>query len=298
MCIRDRITHKPDRATMVLDVNAGPRPAIREIDTNSEDPADRGVLAGSGIAVGQLYDPAALDAQLEKYQATLRARGFYEAQASHSADLESVPGGGAGATVHIMIDRGPHVSVAFSGDPLPEAERDRLVPIRAEASADEDLLEDSNRAIEDYFRARGYRDATATYTREEMPGELTIRFTISRGPRYVVDSYAIEGNTSIPATELAPIVRLKAGEPFVQAQVDAAVAGIRGLYRARGFTRAMVMPAVAVLPATGNAAADRQVQLTLTVSEGPRTIVGAVDLTGNAVLPSAQLLTGAATMPG
>src|SRR6185369_4651733 len=218
---RIEITHKPDRATMVLDINAGPRPVIRDIVVNSEDPADRAALAGSSIAVGQLYDPAAIDAQLEKYQAALRTRGFYEAQASHSADLETAPGGGAGATVHIMIDRGPHVSVAFSGDPLPEAERERLVPIRAEASADEDLLEDSNRAIEDYFRARGYRDAAAMYTREEAPGELTIRFTVSRGPRYVVESVAIDGNVAIPSAELGPIIRLKAGEPFVQAQVDA-----------------------------------------------------------------------------
>ena len=295
---RIEITHKPDRATMVLDINAGPRPVIRDIVVNSDDPADRSALAGSGIAVGQLYDPASIDAQLEKYQASLRARGFYEAQASHSADLTSTPSSAPGATVHIMIDRGPHVSVAFSGDPLPEAERERLVPIRAEASADEDLLEDSNRAIEDYFRARGYRDATAMYTREETSGELTIRFTISRGLRYMVDSVAIDGNTSIPASELAPIVRLKAGEPFVQAQVDAAVAGIRGLYRARGFTRAMVMPSVVGLPATGSAAGDRQVRVTLAVAEGARTIVGAVDLTGNMVLTTAQLLMGAATAPG
>src|SRR4029453_6775155 len=139
--------------------------------------------------------------------------------------------------------------------------------MRAEASADEDLLEDSNRAIEDYFHARGYRDATAMYSREETPGELTIRFTISRGPRYVLNSVVIDGNTSVPASELTPIVRLKTGEPFGQAQVDAAVTGIRGLYRARGFTRTMVMPSVAVLPATGNAAGDRQVKVTLAVAK-------------------------------
>jgi len=136
------------------------------------------------------------------------------------------------------------------------------------------------------------------YTREETPGELTIRFTISRGPRYVIDSFAIDGNTSIPASELTPVVRLKAGEPFVQAQVDAAVTGIRGLYRARGFTRATVMPSVAVLPATGNGAGDRQVQVTLTVAEGPRTVVGTVDVMGNMVFTTAQLLMGAATAAG
>jgi len=295
---RIEVTHKPDRASMVLDINAGPRPVIRDIVLNTDDPADRSALAGTGIAVGQVYDPAIIDAQLEKYQATLRGRGFYEARASQTADVTGTdPGGAVGARVQVMIDRGPHVSVAFSGDPLPEAERERLVPIRAEASADEDLLEDSNRAIEDYFRGRGYRDAMVMYTREESPGELTIRFTISRGPRYVVDAVDIDGNTSVPTSELTPIVRVKTGEPFVQAQVDAAVAGIRGLYRGRGFTRAMVTPAV-VTSANATATGDRQVEVTLTVAEGPRTLVGAVDLLGNTVLSTTQLLTGAATASG
>jgi len=292
---RIEITHKPDRASMVLDINAGPRPIIRDIVVNTDDPADRSVLAGTDIAVGQVYDPAIIDAQLEKYQATLRGRGFYEAQVSQAADVTGESGGAAGARVRVMIDRGPHVSVAFSGDPLPEAERERLVPIRAEGSADEDLLEDSNRAIEDYFRARGYRDAMVMYTREERPGELTIRFTISRGPRYMVESIDIEGNASVPTSELTPVVRVKAGEPFVQAQVDAAAAGIRGLYRSRGFTRAMVMPTVA---ASGTGTEDRQVQVTLDVAEGPRTLVGAVELKGNTVLSTTQLLTGAATASG
>ena len=143
---------------------------------------------------GRPYEAAAVDAQLEKYQATLRARGFYEARATDSVDFVN-----GGAIVRVAIDRGPHVSVAFSGDPLPEAERDRLVPIRAEASADEDLLEDSSRAIEDYFHVRGYRDADVLYAREEAPGELTVRFTITRGPRYLVDDVTINGNTAVAA---------------------------------------------------------------------------------------------------
>src|SRR5204863_10198945 len=156
-------------------------------------------------------DAAQVDALLQKYQDSLRARGFYAARATHTVDFVN-----GGAVVRVAIDRGPHVSVAFEGDPLPEAERERLVPIRAEASADEDLLEDSNRAIEDYFHARGYRDAMANYTRDEsVPGELTVRFTIMRGPRYVVDMVAIKGNMSIGSMELAPIVRVKGGDPFV-----------------------------------------------------------------------------------
>jgi outer membrane protein assembly complex protein YaeT len=293
---RIEISHRPDRASMVLEINAGPRAAIGQVDVDADDPADRGALANTGVAVGAPYDAAAIDTQLEKYQAALRARGYYEARATHNVDFVN-----GGASVHVAIDRGPHVLVAFAGDPLPEADRERLVPIRAEASADEDLLEDSSRAIEDYFHGRGYRDATAMYTRDEsVAGEVTVRFTVARGPRYVVDALAIAGNMSIPTTELAPIVRLKAGDVFVQGALDAALAGIRGLYRARGFTRAVVMPAVAVLPAGERPApaADRHVEVTIGVTEGPRTFVNAVDLRGNMVFSDAELRAPLATLPG
>lgn len=292
---RIEVTHKPDRASMVMDITAGPRAMISRIDIDAEDAADNAPLANSGVAVGRPYDFVQVDDQLQKYQATLRGMGFYEARASHNVDFVN-----GGAIVRVAIDRGPHVSVAFSGDPLPEAERDRLVPIRAEASADEDLLEDSSRAIEDYFHQRGYRDATAIYMREEVPGELTVRFTISRGPRYLVDSIAVNGATAIPAGELTPIVRLKIGDPFVQAAVDAAVAGIRGLYRSRGFTRAMVTPKVSVLPAGERPSVDvdRHVEVTLDITEGPRTLVGAIDVMGNRVLSTDQLRATFATMVG
>ena len=292
---RIEITHKPDRASMVLDITAGPRALIRDIQIDADDPSDRNALANTGIAIGQPYGAADVDAQLQKYQAMLRSRGFYEARAAHNVDFVN-----GGAIVRVAIDRGPHVSVAFSGDALPEAERDRLVPIRAEASADEDLLEDSSRAIEDYFHARGYREATATYTREDAPGELTVRFTISRGARYIVDALTIKGNSVLPTTELAPIVRLKSGDPFVQGTLDAALAGIRGLYRARGFTHAVVMPTVAALPAGDRPAAtdDRHVEVNIEITEGPRMFVGSVDLSGNMVLASDAVRASLATVPG
>jgi outer membrane protein insertion porin family len=293
---RIEITHKPDRASMVLEINSGPRAPIRQIEVDADDPNDRAALANTDVAMGRPYDAVKIEAVLEKYQAELRSRGFYEATATYTADFVS-----DGAIVRVAIDRGPHVSVAFSGDALPEADRDRLVPIRTEASADEDLLEDSSRAIEDYFRARGYREATAMYMRDEsVPGELTVRFTISRGPRYIVESVGLNGNNSMSGPELLMIVRLKPGDPFVQATLDAAVAGIRALYRTRGFTRAMVMPTVSVLPVGDRPGPndDRHVEVTLDVAEGPRTIVGAVDLSGNTVLADDALRAGLSTVPG
>jgi hypothetical protein len=86
----------------------------------------RAALTNARFRVGQPYDAAAIAEQLQKYEASLRGQGFYEARATPSVDFV-----GNGAVVRISVDRGPHVSVAFAGDPLPEADRDRLVPIRA-----------------------------------------------------------------------------------------------------------------------------------------------------------------------
>jgi outer membrane protein assembly complex protein YaeT len=291
---RIEITHAPDRASMVFDIIAGPRAAIRQIEFDGS-PEDRSVFANTAVAAGQPYDASVVDAQLQKYQTGLRNRGFYEARASHTVTFTN-----GGAIVHVMLDRGPHVSVAFSGDAVPEADRDRLVPIKAEASADEDLLEDSDRAIEDYFHARGYRDAMAIYTREEANGELTVRFTVTRGPRYVVDQVTVNGNNSMTAAELMPLVRMKASDPFVQATLDNTVSQMRTLYRGRGFTRAMVTPTVAVLPLPVGAAAgdDRHVQVAIDVAEGPRAFVGAVTITGNTVLGADEIRGWLATVPG
>jgi outer membrane protein assembly complex protein YaeT len=285
------ITHDPDRASMVLQIDSGPRAVIRDIEFDAVSD-DQAVFANTGIHAGQPYDAAVIQGHLQKYETTLRARGFYEAAATHT-----VAYAGNGAIVRVSIDRGPHVSVAFSGDPLPQADRDRLVPIRAEGSADEDLLEDSSRAIEDYFHDRGYREAMATYVREESPqnDELTIRFTIARGPRYVVDSVSLNGSTALPAADLAPVVRMKPGDLFVQATLDAAVSAIRNLYRSRGFTHVTVMPGVGVLPPNGN---DRHVEVSIDVTEGPRTLVGAVEIAGNMVLSEAEIRPWLTVAPG
>jgi outer membrane protein insertion porin family len=277
-------THQPDRATMAFDIAAGVRAAIGRLDVDEVDAVDRHVPAGDlGIRAGDPYDNAAIMAALERYAAALRARGFYEARAVHTPTFEA----DGTATVRVTIDRGPLVTVAFAGDPLPEAERDRLVPVRAEGSADEDLLEDATSAIEEYLQARGYRDAVAEYARTESEGTLTITFTLKRGSRFVVGDVAIVGNSSVPLADLQRLVSIERGQPYVQATAAAAAAAIRDAYRARGFTRTVVQIAVTAQETPG--AGDRPVAVRFNLTEGPRTVVSSIAFTGNQVLPDAEL---------
>ncbi|MBI2189823.1 MAG: BamA/TamA family outer membrane protein [Acidobacteria bacterium] len=285
-------THQPDRATMVFEIAAGTRAAIGRIDVDEIDAADRRTAPGDiGIRVGDPYDNAVIVQALDRYTSALRARGFYEARAVHTPTFE--PDGIA--TVRVTIDRGPLVDVAFAGDPLPEADRDRLVPVRAEGSADEDLLEDATFAIEEYLEARGYRDAAVEYSREERDGRLTITFTVKRGPRYVVDSVGIAGNVSVPLADLEKLAAIERGQPYVQAAATKTAAAIRDAYRARGFTRTTVQIAVTELAPAGG---DRPVGVRFNVAEGPRTVVASIGFQGNQVLAEAQLHAVMTTAPG
>ena len=296
--IRPRIeeTHNPDRATMAFEITAGTRAVIGRVDVDEVDGSGRPVLGAIPVAVGDPFDNDAIVRALERYVMTLHSRGFYEARAIHTFDF--APDGAA--TVRISIDRGPMISVAFAGDPLPEADRERLVPVRAEGSADEDLLEDANAAIEEYLQARGYRDAVVEYARTEGETAVTITYKIARGPRYVVDTVAVTGNTALPTIDLVELLRVESGEPYVQAVVGAGAAAIRNAYRARGFTRADVRTTVTELPREDDAAPgiDRHVDVRYAVTEGSRTLVGTVAFQGNSVMSEPQLRAVTTTAAG
>jgi outer membrane protein assembly complex protein YaeT len=287
-------THDPDRATLYFDVEAGTRGTITDLRMTQRDAEQKTTITDvPNIKQGQPYDEDVLQRELQAWETRMRSRGFYEARTSRAVQWVDND-----AVVFINLTRGPRVSVAFAGDPLPENERDRLVPIKSEGSADEDLLEDASRAIENYLHVRGYRDATAPFTRDERDGELVITFTVKRGSRYLTRNVRFSGNESIPAERLAEIVRLKDGEPFVRATLNAGVQAVVNTYRAGGFTRAQVKANdVVSLPDNLNGP-DRGIDVTIAITEGPRTVVHAVAFQGNMAVSEADLQRLTVVSPG
>ena len=287
-------THNPDRATLIFQVDAGMRALIADLRLEQVDAGQRSnIVDVPDIKKGQPYDEDAIDRQLQAWEKRMHGRGFYEARASKSAAIA-----GTDAFLFVNLARGPHVVVAFSGDPIPDNEKDRLVPVKAEASADEDLLEDSSRAIENYFHTRGYRDASAVYAREEREGELIITFKVTRGPHYLLRELRLTGNTSIPSTELEGLVRLKNSDPFVRATLDAGVQAILNTYRTRGFRNAQVKVSDLIGSPEDPKDPDRGIEITLAIAEGPRTVVRTVTFPGNTAVGEADLQRITVVSPG
>lgn len=290
---RAEVNHAPDRTTLVFTVDPGPRATITRIaivGRSNVPPAE--LLKALRVHEGAPYERQTLDASIDRYVAERRRRGYYEASVSAADEVSE---DGASVALTLTVNPGPHVKVAFSGDPLPDAVRADLVPVEREGSVDEDLLEDSTHRIEEFLHGQGYRDAAAPHARTETDGELVITFAVRKGPLYRVSRVDISGNASVPLTDFEPSQRLRDGTPFSEARLDADAAAIEEFYRRAGFPAAKVDQAVDVEAAPG----EREVPVVarLSIREGVRTIVSSVRFSGNRVLSDAQLREGLSLQP-
>lgn len=270
----------PERVELVLSIEAGDRVTIGAAQvTGSPLEAPAMILGALSLQPGRAYDRPAIDARIADYEETLRERGYYEARVRPAAVLAE-----DGRTVSLTVDvePGPRVRLVVAGDSLPGGDVEDLVPIRAERSVDQDLLEDASRAIENALREQGYRAAQAPYTRQEQGGELVLTFTIARGPLHRVESIDTRGNAALDRAALAPLLQVKPGEPFVEARVGAITAAMTELYRVRGFAQVEVTPNIQVLPeATAINVTYRPVAIGFEIVEGPQTMVTAVEVEGS-----------------
>jgi outer membrane protein insertion porin family len=284
------VEHDPDRATLVFDVNAGPRTIVAR-STVAGQPLESAAAIQQRlrVAAGQPYQPGELKTRLADYVAWMRHRHYYEAVAT--AQPPAFNDDRTRAELTIDVQPGPLVTVEFTGDPLPKDKLTELVPIEREGSVDQDLLEDAALRIKDYLNQQGYWKAVvAPPERKEANGRLTLVFHVARGRLYHVAPGGVEvtGGQSIPPEELKPLLRLSEGDLFVSSRLDAIVGAISQLYKTKGFASVQVNSAPTEV-------GDGLVKPVLVVKEGPRIVVGALTLAGNQAI-SSDRLTPALTM--
>lgn len=297
---RPEVEHGPERATIVFTIDPGPRTTIGTVEVLGP-PAERAELLNRlGLAPGAPYQREVLGARIERVIEERRKRGYYEARIVPTVSLGEDD---RVANLTLTVTPGPRVRVVFTGDPLPSDQRAELVPVEREGSVDEDLLEDSSNRIEEYLRTQGYRDGKAPHTREVVNRELVITFAVTRGQQFRVATFEISGNASVPLADFAAGLRVRDGQPFSAARLDADVQLIEDLYRRRGFASAKVQSAVEIITATPPPA-QVPVAVRAVITEGVRTTVDAVTFSGNQAVPDATLRrrvalqTGAPYVPG
>lgn len=280
---RTEPTRGQDQLRLVFDIKAGPQAVVGESHVEgAPDGEAPQVLARLGLASGRRFDRAALDQAVERYVADLRAHGFLEAKVETdvvpSADRRTV-------NVTVRMTRGPGVALVFRGDPLPDARRKAILALLREGTLDEDVLENQERGIENELRDQGYRDALAPFTREPgRNGQVQIVFTIARGRRYRVAAVDLVGCRQVPRVEVLPVLKVVPGEWYVKSKLDAAAGAVQLYYRRLGFRTASVKVTAAPVGADPS-----QLAVTFDLTEGPRTVIDAIDFEGASAVQASVL---------
>jgi outer membrane protein assembly complex protein YaeT len=183
------------------------------------------------------------------------------------------------------IDAGPRVLVRTEGAKLSTRNTRALAPVYQERTVDRELLVEGQRNIEQHFRNQGFFDTTVSYTMTGPTdaGEQTIRYSISRGPRYRLVYLEVEGNeyfTDQTVRERMGMIparspRYRRGV-FSRILMDQDRAAILELYHSNGFRDAVVKTRLE----RGWKGKPTDIAVFFQIEEGKQWFVSEVEMTG------------------
>jgi outer membrane protein assembly complex protein YaeT len=261
----------------------------------------------SGAHVDRDTVSHALDGALRHYQAGDRLEADVKLE---SATYDSAT---RQMNYRFSVTRGPVVKVIVEGVNLISERIRHLVPVYQEGAVDEDLLNEGNRRLRDYFQRLGYFDARVSHEQQTIsaPGaenaQLNLVFTVQPGPRRRVEHVLIKGNHYFDTATLKDLLSVHAASPldphgaYSQALVSADTAALQSVYQANGFANVKVSADTntpetvqadhsSVAPAPAIAAGGSEpLTVTYTIDEGAQMKVGTVRIEGNAHIETAKL---------
>ena len=212
---------------------------------------------------------------------------------------------------HFAANRGPVVHVDVDGVKLSQGKIRKLLPIYEEGSVDEDLLNEGNRRLVNYYQRLGYFDVKSRHEQKSGTAELVeIVFHVDLGARHRVGKVKIDGAKYFDLPTLEERLSVRARDAFDrqgiynQSLVAQDVGSLEAIYQNNGFAHVKVTPEtqdddlqggqtavasggngtgpVQVAPTGSRAGKSRQIGLTVTyhVEEGEQSRVHSVQLVG------------------
>jgi outer membrane protein insertion porin family len=142
---------------------------------------------------------------------------------------------------------------------------------------DEDKFQSDITRIRNYYRSRGFLDATVTSKIDYSPdgSEMYMTIVIDEGKEYLVGDITIDGELVFPEMELRERTSVKPGDPFDFGRIREDVESIRTLYYDQGYMNADID-----LQQKYNAVTDRM-DLSYNIMGGEVVNVGMVNILGN-----------------
>ena len=209
-------------------------------------------------------------------------------------------------------NRGPVVKMSIEGAKISGERLKRLVPIFEEGTVDEDLLNEGDRRLRDYFQRMGYFDVKVEH-KEEHPesGTVTISYSVTMGERRRVEKVSVSGNHYFNPKTLEELLSVHAADhldrhgTYSQALVTADVSALQAVYQNNGFSKVKVTPETLIggnvvsAPGQGTVRSSAEpISVVYHIDEGQQQRVGELRLDGVVNSDQNKLLALMNTSPG
>lgn len=295
------VSHEDSRG---MDINVqvvpGARARIGSINLlNHTALPDKALLKESKLSPGKEVTSARSD------RATNRVKKFLVSEGYLGANAYIRPGSYDPKTNKVSltfeVTSGLRVRVAVSGAKFSKAKLRKLIPIYAEGTVDEDLLQEGRRNLLDSLERDGYFDADVrlSSTENTEKGERVITYEVNRGDRHKLIDVTFAGNHYFSSALLASRLQLQTASfasrgRFSRGLVRSDAVSIRDLYLANGFNEIKVAPEVD----DNYRKKVGDVFVRFQIDEGPQTRVSELKLDGNHALSNDVLLGVIGSTPG
>jgi len=297
--ITETMTAHPEEqlVDIAFHVVSGPQARVGTVDVTG----DPGMTADefrhhahlkSGERVDRETDNRALAGVLKVYrseqrlEAEIKLESQQYAKESHKSNFR------------FSATRGPVVKVMVEGANLSPERVRRVIPIFEEGSVDEDLLNEGNRRLRDYYQRLGYFDVKVEHEPQStVDGQVRILYKVRLGSRRRVERVSVDGNHYFNSATLKNLLSVRAADSidrhgaYSQALVTADINALQTVYQNNGFSNVKITPEINAGESKAASAGGKIAPFAVIyhIEEGNQLRVGKVSIEGNEHVDTAKL---------
>ena len=191
------------------------------------------------------------------------------------------------ADVTFHVAAGPTVHVNITGGHIWFWDKKKVVPIYAENSIDDELIQEGQQNLVSHFQSKGFFDTVVqTNVARNPDNTVIINYAITKKSKHKVEKVDVQGNTSLSSADLlnhSDVIKahwFNHGR-YSEALVRKSTANLKAVYLNAGYSQVKVTPRVT--RDSGN------VIVTFVVEEGARDFVSELQVIGNDTMPIGRL---------
>jgi len=246
--ITQTLTPRPDEqlVDIAFHIVTGPQARVGTVDVagdpgmSVEDFRRRARLE-TGSRVDHNTSDRALARVLKHYRGQDRLEAEIKIESQHYAQKSNR------TDFRFSASQGPVVKVQVEGIRMSPARIKRVIPIFEEGTVDDDLLNEGNHRLRDYYQRLGYFDVKVDHEQQSaQTDQVTILYKVQLGPRRRIARVGVEGNHYFDSATLRELLSVRAADSidrhgvYSQSLVAADSSALQAVYRNNGFSQVRI----------------------------------------------------------